>query len=100
MFRFTIRDVLWLNVVIVLAIICWQRGDGYTWQQRARSAVRALEADNRDTSWRKDGIVVTTTVRHSRGKLVRSIFYGPTSSKLLDEQHVLEPKPDAGALYQ
>jgi hypothetical protein len=101
MFRFTVRDVLWFNVVIVLVIICWQHRDAYVWQQRARAAARALEGGkNCETEWRNDGIVVTTTVRNPYEKAITSIYYGAAGHKTVDRQYVPIPKPDSDALFR
>jgi hypothetical protein len=75
MFRFTVRDILWLTVVVALGIVCWQHRDAALWEQRAKSALRALEDRNFDTQWHQDGILVSP-VAWAGGKFTgRGNFY-------------------------
>ena len=60
MFRFTIRDVLWLTVVGGLAISLWTQHSAATlWRSRAGGAAAALDEADRQNAWHKKGIVVT-----------------------------------------
>ena len=60
MFRFTIRDILWLTVVVALAISLWTQHAATTlWQSRASVAAKALDDADRQNAWHQSGIVVT-----------------------------------------
>jgi hypothetical protein len=56
MFRFTIRDVLWLMVVVGVAIGWWidHATPRTIWQHRAEAAARVLREQGWDVSWRYD----------------------------------------------
>lgn len=66
MFRFTIRDVLWLTVVVGLLISLWTqhravtlwRSQSQQWESRAESAANALNAADRQNAWHKGTVVV------------------------------------------
>ena len=60
MFRFSIRDLLWLTVVAALTIALWTQHEAATlWRLRAGAAVNALGDAQRQNAWHKSGIVVT-----------------------------------------
>jgi hypothetical protein len=59
MFRFTIRDVLWLTVVVGLAIaLVLERGRANLWNGRGAAAFRALEDAELEPTWYEDKILV------------------------------------------
>jgi hypothetical protein len=66
MFRFTIRDVLWLMIVVGLLIsLGWQytaaaqwRSQSQQWESRANSAASALNGADRQNEWHGSDIVV------------------------------------------
>jgi hypothetical protein len=63
MFRFTIRDVLWLTVVVGLSIASWtQYRIAALWRSRATGAATALQEAERQSAWNGKGIVVSTPV--------------------------------------
>ena len=61
MFRFTIRDLLWLMVVAGLAVGWTVDRRRYTepsvWEARAEAAVKALQEEGYRTSWTGDLII-------------------------------------------
>jgi len=66
MFRFSIRDVLWLMVVVGMAI-CWLaehrsavrwRSQSQQWESRAKSAASALNGADRQNAWHEENVVV------------------------------------------
>jgi hypothetical protein len=57
--RFTIRDVLWLMVVVALAIAVWQQhSTAVLWRSRATGAAKALNDADRQNAWHDHGVVV------------------------------------------
>jgi len=63
MLRFTIRDVLWLTVVVALAIAFGtQYRSAVLWRSRANGAAKALQDAERQNAWHGKSIVVSTPV--------------------------------------
>ena len=61
MFRFTIRDVLWLTVVVALGVAWWQAWAGQElWRGRARFLKNYLEIERVDVRWGNDGTTSAT----------------------------------------
>jgi hypothetical protein len=68
MFRFTIRDLLWLTVVVGLAIALWQsraatiyeRSNAANWSSKANAALTAIQTRG-PAAWNGNGVVVTET---------------------------------------
>ncbi len=66
MFRFTIRDVLWLTVVMGLLISLWTQHRAPTlwwsqsqqWESRAQSAASALNGADRQNARHEENVVV------------------------------------------
>jgi hypothetical protein len=64
MFRFTIRDVLWLTVVVALAVGWWRdnclqkslnyRAEMETWKGRTEILKRHVERSGESVSWRRN----------------------------------------------
>ena len=65
MFRFTIRDVLWLTVVVGLTIAWTMRerqlksqiAAAMQWREKARGLQSLLEHDGWQIAWKTDGII-------------------------------------------
>ena len=57
MFRFTIRDVLWLIMVVAVAITGWMHRT--LWEGRANAVAQALKSAGYSSSWCSDGVLVS-----------------------------------------
>ena len=60
MFRFTIRDVLWLTVVVAMGVAWWMEHDVkrktiVLWKLRATTAARLMEQTGWKVNWKKNG---------------------------------------------
>jgi hypothetical protein len=52
MFRFTIRDVLWLTVAVALGVVWFCDYQASAWSQRvAEAKLRLAEGELKDLSW-------------------------------------------------
>ena len=65
MFRFTIRDVLWLTVVVGLGLAGWFNRSAL-WEGRAKAAAQALKSAGYSSSWSGDGVLVQFSPRGIR----------------------------------
>jgi len=82
MFRFTIRDVLWLMVVVGLAIALWQerrvllqeRQNSELWSRRSIAALQVIQKDGTPADWYGSGIVVQET--HESGANYTKVYPG------------------------
>ena len=66
MFRFTIRDILWLTLMVAMALmliaehrraVSW-RSQAQQWESRAQSAASALVSADRQNAWHEGNVVV------------------------------------------
>ena len=69
MFRFTIRDVLWLMVVVGLGLAGWFNRSSL-WEGRAKAAAKALNSAGYSSSWHGDGVLVHFSRRGIRKEAV------------------------------
>lgn len=69
MFRFTIRDVLWLTVVIALAIVCWN--DRRTWHVE-----KQLLMEQRDNDVANERRLAELKARELAGQFISRPLYG------------------------
>jgi len=79
MFRFTIRDVLWLTVVVALAIALWlerqrsvrdllrEQRETALWTSRSEAALSAIKARGVPASWYERGVAVTVPDEYGGG---------------------------------
>lgn len=67
MFRFTIRDILWLTALVAMAMVWWidrthlidQAQESRTWEFRAEMLSDVLRSDGyQEVTWHDDGIVM------------------------------------------
>jgi hypothetical protein len=72
MFRFTIRDVLWLTVVVALVIALWAEHAKYT-QAKAYALERLLESDMYLRKWLRSEYDAHGTIDHLDGKYRRPV---------------------------
>jgi hypothetical protein len=72
MFRFTIRDVLWLMMVVGLGVALWisqrelqqERRNAELWHSRGDAAWALIQHAGLSAQWDNDGIVGEHTNRH------------------------------------
>lgn len=77
MFRFTIRDVLWLTVVVAASVAWWierearrdEHQNAMSWQLRAQAASLALEDANRQVWWDGDDAMGEKPAATGKGKV-------------------------------
>jgi lysylphosphatidylglycerol synthetase-like protein (DUF2156 family) len=71
MFRFTIRDLLWLMVVVAVVLIWLIERRRYTaptvWRERAEAAAEVLQDEGYQTSWSRDSVIFQTPSGRSVG---------------------------------
>ena len=75
MFRFTIRDVLWLMVVVGLGCALWiERGQSRPWRGRSEAAFRALEDAEMSPKWVGGDSVLVHPVDDKAGERYPKIY--------------------------
>jgi hypothetical protein len=80
MFRFTIRDLLWLMVVVGIAVSLWQsrtatiheRKHAADWSSKADAAFQAIKARVPAANWDANGVVVVET--HENGANYMKVY--------------------------
>jgi hypothetical protein len=79
MLRFTIRDVLWLTVVVALGLVLmaeyrsaakW-RTEAQQWRSRAESAASAVKGAERPNAWHESNVVVVEPAAPSGAPIQR-----------------------------
>jgi len=88
MFRFAIRDVLWLTVVVALAIALWlerqrsvqkvllEQQQTMLWRSRSEAALEAIKGRGMSATWYERGIAVTIPAEVGEGGHIR-VYSGP-----------------------
>jgi hypothetical protein len=82
MFRFTIRGVLWLMVVVGLGVALWiehsallqERKNSTLWSRRGDAALRVMNKLDVPANWHEDGMVVQEI--HPSGAPITRLYKG------------------------
>jgi len=73
MFRFTIRDVLWLMVVVGLGVALWIERSR-PWRGRSEAAFRALNEAEMNPSWIGDNSILVYPLGGKTGERYPKIY--------------------------